>query len=174
MRLNFKKLLTADWEIVAGLAAAVGVIVLKFLHLVHAETMLTLAIVMLAGLFLRELRRETVVDKFIEDIAEIQASVKQLSLHQADQGSLLITPAAMNDAMRLFSRRASGTCVFKYVSPFEAPASKQVPKEMRAYIQWFNDTAPGRKQEIDKPPVRSALTHCSGQVIPDTLLRSFS
>ncbi len=42
---------------------------------------------------------------------------------------------------------------------FEAPPSKQVPKEMKAFIKWFNDTAPGGKKEIDKPPVRSALAH---------------
>jgi len=118
MKLSFKKLLKADWEIFAGLAAAIAVIVLKFLHLIHVETMLTLAIVMLAGLFLRELRRETVIDKFIEDIADIQMSVKQLTLAQADQGSSLITPAAMNVAMSTFSKRACGTCVFKHVSPF--------------------------------------------------------
>ena len=42
---------------------------------------------------------------------------------------------------------------------FEAPPSKQVPEEMGAFIKWFNDTAPGGKNEIDKPPVRSALAH---------------
>lgn len=42
---------------------------------------------------------------------------------------------------------------------FEAPPSKQVPKEMKAFIKWFNDTAPGGKKEIAKPPVRSALAH---------------
>lgn len=42
---------------------------------------------------------------------------------------------------------------------FEAPPSKQVPKEMKAFIKWFNDTAPGGSKEIDRPPVRSALAH---------------
>lgn len=42
---------------------------------------------------------------------------------------------------------------------FEAPPSKNVPKEMKGFIRWFNDTAPGGKKEIDKPSVRSALAH---------------
>lgn len=42
---------------------------------------------------------------------------------------------------------------------FEAPPSGQVPKEMQRFIEWFNSTAPGSKNEIDKPPVRSALAH---------------
>lgn len=42
---------------------------------------------------------------------------------------------------------------------FEAPPSKQVEKEMKRFIQWFNDTAPGEKKEIKKAPVRSAIAH---------------
>ena len=113
-----KKLFKTNWEAIAGIVAAVSVLVLKFLGLVHEETMLTLAIVLLAVLFLRELRKETVFDQFADDLAEIQASVKQLAVNQAEQGSALITPAAMKDAMSAFSRRAKGCCVFKHVSPF--------------------------------------------------------
>ncbi len=42
---------------------------------------------------------------------------------------------------------------------FEAPPSSTVPREMRGFIQWFNETAPGGKQEIRKAAVRSAITH---------------
>lgn len=42
---------------------------------------------------------------------------------------------------------------------FEAPPSKQVPAEMKKYIQWFNDTAPGGLKEIKKAPVRAAIAH---------------
>lgn len=42
---------------------------------------------------------------------------------------------------------------------FEAPSSSQIPKEMTRFIQWFNDTAPGGKQEIRKAAVRSAVVH---------------
>lgn len=42
---------------------------------------------------------------------------------------------------------------------FEAPPSATVPEEMTRFIQWFNDTAPGGKQEIRKTAVRSAVAH---------------
>lgn len=42
---------------------------------------------------------------------------------------------------------------------YEAPPSSQVPKEMKQFIEWFNDTAPGGKYEIKKAPVRSAIAH---------------
>ena len=47
----------------------------------------------------------------------------------------------------------------KEIIHFEAPASADVPAEMEKFIQWFNDTAPGAKNEIKKAPVRSAIAH---------------
>ncbi|MEM9895357.1 MAG: Fic family protein [Bacteroidota bacterium] len=42
---------------------------------------------------------------------------------------------------------------------FEAPPSKQVPKEMEAFLKWFNESAPGGSKEIAKAPLRSAIAH---------------
>jgi len=42
---------------------------------------------------------------------------------------------------------------------FEAPPSAQVSQEMKRFIIWFNDTAPGGRNEIKKAPVRSAIAH---------------
>lgn len=42
---------------------------------------------------------------------------------------------------------------------FEAPPSSKVPKEMKRFIHWFNDTAPGGTKEIRKAAVRSAVAH---------------
>ncbi len=42
---------------------------------------------------------------------------------------------------------------------FEAPPSAQVKNEMKKFIQWFNETAPGGSATIKKAPVRSAIAH---------------
>jgi len=42
---------------------------------------------------------------------------------------------------------------------YEAPPSSAVPKEMKRFIKWFNNTAPGTKQEIRKAPIRAAISH---------------
>lgn len=42
---------------------------------------------------------------------------------------------------------------------FEAPPSKQVPKEMERFIHWFNDTAVGGENMIANPAVRAAVAH---------------
>ena len=47
----------------------------------------------------------------------------------------------------------------KVMVHFQAPPSKRVSGEMKQFIQWFNETAPGGKNEIKKPVVRSAIAH---------------
>ena len=42
---------------------------------------------------------------------------------------------------------------------FEAPPSFRVPDEMHRFIGWFNRTAPGGDNAINKAPVRSAVAH---------------
>jgi len=42
---------------------------------------------------------------------------------------------------------------------FEAPPSDIVPKEMEAFIRWFNNTAPGGSLEISNPSFRAAIAH---------------
>lgn len=42
---------------------------------------------------------------------------------------------------------------------FEAPPSKDVPKEMERFIHWFNDTSVDGKNMIANPTVRAAIAH---------------
>lgn len=47
----------------------------------------------------------------------------------------------------------------KWKVHFEAPPAKIIPKEMKRFIKWFNDTAPGQCQDIYPGAIRSALIH---------------
>ncbi len=42
---------------------------------------------------------------------------------------------------------------------FEAPPASQVPEQMAAFIQWYNDTAAGGINAIPHAPVRAAIAH---------------
>lgn len=42
---------------------------------------------------------------------------------------------------------------------YEAPPSNVVSIEMKNFMKWFNDTAPGKPAEIKKGPIRSAIAH---------------
>jgi len=49
--------------------------------------------------------------------------------------------------------------VGKWKVHFEAPPSDKVPGEMGRFINWFNKTASGGKEEIKNPVLRSAIAH---------------
>ena len=42
---------------------------------------------------------------------------------------------------------------------YEAPPSSLVPNQMKKFIRWFNDTAPGKDKAIQFSPVRAAIAH---------------
>ncbi len=42
---------------------------------------------------------------------------------------------------------------------FEAPPSRQVAKEMEAFVDWFNQTTPGQTDEILNPLLRAGIAH---------------
>lgn len=42
---------------------------------------------------------------------------------------------------------------------FEAPPSADIPLQMKAFIQWFNNTAPNGNNPIKYAPIRSAIAH---------------
>ena len=49
--------------------------------------------------------------------------------------------------------------VGKWKVHFEAPPSEKVPAGMRRFINWFNKTTPGEKDEIQNQILRSAIAH---------------
>lgn len=58
------------------------------------------------------------------------------------------------DPMRIVSGHADHERVH-----FEAPPAQRVPSEMRAFVRWFNDTAPGQPDALIYGPVRAGLAH---------------
>ncbi len=55
--------------------------------------------------------------------------------------------------------RVISGAVGKEVIHFEAPPSTQVPKEMEAFVEWFNETKPGGIKSIPNLLIRSAIAH---------------
>ena len=47
-----------DWDAIAGIVAAVAALVLHLLHVIETDVLLTIALVVLAVLLFRDLRRE--------------------------------------------------------------------------------------------------------------------
>ena len=115
---------------------------------------------------------EVVTDMRAEGIAELLIDVRKTFLRpltrqklfkwhkmlfkaQATSQRILIGKwREHDDAMQVVSGHYG-----KWTVHFEAPPSKMVAQEMKRFITWFNNTAPGKPGEIKPPLVRSAIAH---------------
>jgi len=49
--MKLKKILSVDWDAIAGIIAAVSAIVMHFLHVIDEEVLITITVVLIALLF---------------------------------------------------------------------------------------------------------------------------
>jgi hypothetical protein len=75
-----RKLLQLDWDIIAGITAAVLAIVLHLLHIVEHDVLLTIVLVLLALLLFRDLRRESHDEQVAENVKHTQTSIQDVKL----------------------------------------------------------------------------------------------
>ena len=75
--MNGRGLLKIEWEAIAGIIAATLALVLHFLHLVSIEILVAISVVLLALLFIRNLRREHVTDQMQADLHAVGAGVAE-------------------------------------------------------------------------------------------------
>lgn len=108
-------------------------------------------------------------DKNAEGIGELMVDVRKKFKEKLDKEKLFQWHAMImgtNKTMKIGAWRShkqpmqviSGT-LGKIKIHFEAPPSNKVSKEMDRFIKWFNETAPGEKNEILQPPLRAAIAH---------------
>lgn len=112
---------------------------------------------------------EPVADKRAQGIASLMIAVRNHFAEPLTEGmlfqwhSMLMqgSPRIRKGAWRTHEEPmqvVSGP-IGKETIHFEAPPSNRVPREMQGFIRWFNATAPGAQDQLDSPPVRSALAH---------------
>jgi len=82
---RIKRFLLLDWDAIATLVAAVAAVVLHLLHLVEINVLLTISTVLVAGLFIRHLRRERAIEQALSSIRRI---LEKADATSADLASL--------------------------------------------------------------------------------------
>jgi len=112
-----------------------------------------------------------VQDKRASGIAELMLDVRDtfkqpLTERQLLEWHLMLLSSSTNpnlkiaqwrtheEPMQIVSSRNN-----RQIIHFEAPPSKNIPNEMKNFIKWFNNTAPGKPNAIQFPPIRSAIAH---------------
>ena len=112
-----KQFFKYDWDAVAGVTAAFVAILMHFLHIVETEVLLTIAVVLIALLFLRDLRRENMNERHNLEVQQIRADVKDILARVSLSDVHLIGPQHIHQTMEDFCRRARNEMIWFHVCP---------------------------------------------------------
>lgn len=102
------KLRNLDWDAIAGIAAAAIALALHLLHVVEEDVLLSIVLVLLALLLLRDLRREDADERLSEASARSQHLLEAMERRLVPADADLIGPRRLRDASTAFSRDARG------------------------------------------------------------------
>lgn len=107
-----KKLLRFDWDVIAGIAAAVIAIVLHLLHVVDTGVLFTITLVLLALLLLRDLRRESQDEQVAETLTQLKSSMQDVRLSLETPDAILIGPRHLRAESQRFVESAQGDMIW--------------------------------------------------------------
>lgn len=107
-----KKLLRMDWDVIAGIAAAVLAIILHLLHIAEHEVLLTILLVLVALLLFRDLRRESNDEHVAETIQQLRGTVLDVQTCLNPVEAILVGPRQLRAVSRRFCEAAHGEMVW--------------------------------------------------------------
>jgi len=103
-----KRLLRLEWDAIAGIIAAVTALVLHLLHIVESDVLLMIAVVLIAVLFARDIRRERTLEHIEKLASDSGTRLETLSSSLRPPDAILVGPAELRATSEEFSRRAQG------------------------------------------------------------------
>lgn len=109
------RLLAFDWDAIAGIVAAVLAIVLHLLHVVEEDVLLSIALVLLALLFVRDLRTERSDERLASLIEATAIRTRDIEQRLQPIDAVLVGPRDLRNATERFSHEASGEMVWFHV-----------------------------------------------------------
>jgi hypothetical protein len=112
---NLKRFLTFDWEAIAGIIAAVAAIMMHLLHLIDEGVLLAIAVVLIALLFIRDLRRDRATEQTRVTIEEIRIVLQSIKTSLLPPDVVLIGPTQLRVTSERFAANAKGEMIWFHV-----------------------------------------------------------
>ncbi len=152
----------------AGIIAAVLALLLHLLHVADESVLLAVALVILALLLVRDLRREAAQEQMAESVARTSAGMAALESRMAPQDTTLIGPRHLRSASETFASRARGTMtwfnvcllMFRPQSLFDALLRPAIENPRVTAIQFVLDESERERWVADVVPKVNA---CEGR-----------
>ncbi|MCP4273395.1 MAG: hypothetical protein GY781_15815, partial [Gammaproteobacteria bacterium] len=95
--------------------AAVSAIVMHLLHIIDAEVLITITVVLIAVLFIRDLRRERITDEMHSGIEESRSVLRSIQTNIIPPDAILIGPCELRAITERFAAQASGEMKYFHI-----------------------------------------------------------
>jgi hypothetical protein len=131
----FRRLLRQDWEIVAVLLSALIALILHFLHITEIDVLMAIAIVLMAFLLIRDIKRESQAKHFssVEDRIENKLINIQSSLTIPEV--TLIGPSQLQTESIRFAKRGQGEVILYNICMRMYQSQQVFDIMLRPYIE---------------------------------------
>jgi len=148
--------------------AAVAALVLHFLHIIQADILLPIAVVLIALLFIRDLRRKRVLETIQQSVSETGSGITQVLAGLRLPDAVLVGPRNIRSVSEDFSTRARGDMVWFHVclqmfrpQPlFDSLLRPAIENPLVTSIQFVLDKA---QQELWHQDVLPKINACAGR-----------
>ncbi len=113
--MKLKRLLKVEWEAIAGIVAAVIALVMHFLHLIEEDILLTIAVVLIALLFIRDLRKERQAERTDETLSKTESIARDIQTRLVPPDVILLGPRQLRTASERFAVQSRGEMIWFHV-----------------------------------------------------------
>lgn len=116
---RLRKILAFEWEIIAGIVAAVAAIIIHFLAVHQEDVILTILAVLIGLFFIRDLRRESHLVKVTQSLEQTEmrlerteAGMERIQASLTPPDAILIGPRQLRGAGETFARNARADMIW--------------------------------------------------------------
>ena len=107
-----RRLLGLNWEAVAGVLAVLAALILHLLHIVEEGVLLSIALVLLALLLIRDFRSERHEERMSDSTERSEAILRDIRSALEPPEAILVGPSQLRTASEQFARRIRGEVVW--------------------------------------------------------------
>lgn len=165
--MKLKRLLSYEWDAIAGLLAAVVAIILHLLHIVDEHVILPIVLALLALLFINFMRHTTRNEVTAEQVDRTEHAVRRIQATLKPSDITLVGPRQLRSASEQFARHMKGDAIwfnvclsmYKPQILFDALLRPAVENPMVTSIQFVLDES---QQALWIESVQTKIAACSG------------
>lgn len=165
--MKLKKLLSYEWDAIAGLLAAVVAIILHLLHIVDEHVILPIVLALLALLFINFMRHTSQNELTAEHVEKTAHAVRRIQTSLKAPDIILVGPRELRSVSEQFARHMKGDAIWYNVclsmyrpQPlFDALLRPAIENPMVTSIQFVLDES---QKDLWQAVVQPKISACTG------------